>query len=305
MPVWRRREGPVSLTAWHRQSSTQFHGRARPSCLRRRGRQPRRRCRTWCELWRSERCEELRVVVPRAVHPGAHRPCVKRTVVRRAGEREQPLRGRPRVQPLVERRVRDDHGLSVVDLGERSSIAGHSPARVYLVRAGVWPADPQIPLPVAVRWVPHRLLKRILPSGAAGAVMFSAWRAGELPRGLARALVLRPLTLFGEPVGERVVVGDSSGAVFEPQDAVQGGAIHLCEHELDALALVRSGVTGPVRAPAVSAWRVSLADDAYGRPVVVHARSPAPAERFKARLKAAGRTCTVRPPPFVPALLNG
>ena len=145
---------------------------------------------------------------------------------------------------------------------------------------GVWPSDPQIPLPVAVRWVPHRLLKRLLPSGAAGAVMFSAWRAGELSPGLARALVLRPLTLFGEPIGERVVVGDPSGAVFEPREALEGGAIHLCEHELDALALVRSGVTGSVRAPAVSAWRVSLADDAYERPVVVHARSPAAAERF-------------------------
>ena len=132
--------------------------------------------------------------------------------------------------------------------------------------------------------------------------MFSLWPAGELPRGLANALVLRPLTLFGEPVGERVVVGDPSGAVFEPQEEPQGGAIHLCEHELDALALVRSGVTGSVRSPAVPAWRVSLADDVYERPVVVHARSPGAAELLKARLEAAGRRCTVRPPPFVPVL---
>ena len=64
-------------------------------------------------------------------------------------------------------------------------------------------------------------------------------------------------------------------------------------------------MTGSVRAPVVCAWRVSLADDAYERPVVVHARAPAPAERFKARLEAAGRTSTVCPPPFVPVLVNG
>ena len=193
----------------------------------------------------------------------------------------------------------------IAGLSQFSSIAGDSPARVYLVRTGIWPADPQISLPISVSWVPHRLLKHTLPSGAAGAVMFSAWRAGELRRGCERALVLRPLTLFGEPVGERVVVGDSSGAVFQPQEARQGGAIHLCEHELDALALVRSGVTGSVRSPVVSAWRVSLADDVYARPVVVHTRSPGAAARFKARLEAAGRTCTVRPPPFVPVLAKG
>ena len=168
----------------------------------------------------------------------------------------------------------------IAGLSQYSSIAGDSPARVYLVRAGIWPADPQISLPVSVSWVPHRLLKHTLPSGAVGAIMFSAWRAGELPRGLAEALVLRPLTLFGEPVGKRVVMGDPSGAVFEPREAPQRGEIHLCEHELDALALVRSEVTGSVR-------------------------SPGAAERFKARLEAAGRTCTVRPPPFVPVTVAG
>ena len=162
----------------------------------------------------------------------------------------------------------------IAGLGHYSSIAGDSPARVYLVRTGIWPVDPRISLPISVSWVPYRLLKHTLSSGAAGAVMFSAWRAGELRRGSESALVLRPLTLFGEAVGERMVVGNSSGAVFQPQEARQGGAIHLCEHELDALALVRSGVRGSVRSPVVSAWRVSLADDVYERPVVVHTRSP-------------------------------
>ena len=193
----------------------------------------------------------------------------------------------------------------IAGLSQFSSLAGDSPARVWLVRAGVWPADPKVSLPTGVSWVPHRLLERALPSGAAGAVMFSLWRAGALPRGLARALVLRPLTLFGEPVGERVVVGDPCGAVFEPREASKGGAIHLCEHELDALALVRSGVTGSVRSPAVPAWRVALAADVHERPVVVHTRSAAAAERFKARLASAGRACTVRPPPFVPVIVNG
>ena len=190
----------------------------------------------------------------------------------------------------------------IAGLSHFSSIVGDSPARVYLVRAGVWSADPEASLPVDVSWVPHRHLKHTLPSGAAGAVIFSFWPGGELPRGLAAALVLRPLTLFGEPVGERVVVGDPCGAVFEPQEAPQGGAIHLCERELDALALVRSGVTGSVRSSAVPAWRVSLADDVHARPVVVHTRSSAAAERLKARFGAAGRACTVRSPPFVPAL---
>lgn len=193
----------------------------------------------------------------------------------------------------------------IAGICQYSSLAGDSPARVYLVRTGIWPADPEVSLPISVSWVPHRLLKHALPSGAAGAIMFSAWRAGELRRGCESSLVLRPLTLFGEPVGERVVVGDASGAVFQPQEARQGGAIHLCEHELDALALVRSGVTGSVRSPVVSAWRVSLADDVYERPVVVHTRSPDAAERFKARLEAVGRTCTVHPPPFVPVAVNG
>ena len=193
----------------------------------------------------------------------------------------------------------------IAGLPQFSSLAGDSPARVYLVRAGVWPTDPQVSLPTGVSWVPHRLLKRTLPSGAAGAVKFSLWRAGALPRGLAVALVLRPLTLFGGPVGERVVVGDPCGAVFEPQEASKGGEIHLCEHELDALALVRSRVTGSVRSPAVPAWRVPLADDVHARPVAVHARSPRAAERFKARLEFAGGACTVRPPPFVQVSLNG
>ena len=193
----------------------------------------------------------------------------------------------------------------IVGLARFSSLAGDSPARVWLVRAGIWPADPLVSLPAGVSWVPYRHLRNTLPSGAAGAVMFSLWRAGELPRGLADALVLRPLTLFGDPVGERVVVGDPRGAVFEPQEMPQRGAIHLCENELDALALVRSGVTGSVRSPAMPAWRATLADDVYARPVVVHARSSAAAERLKARLESAGRACTVRPPPFVPALVNG
>ena len=190
-------------------------------------------------------------------------------------------------------------------LSQFSSIAGDSPARVFLVRSGVWTVDPNVSIPANVSWVPYRLLRSTLPSGAAGAVMFSLWRAGELPRGLADALVLRPLTLFGEPVGERVVVGDPCGAVFEPQEVPQRGAIHLCENELDALALVRSGVTGSVRSPAMPAWRVTLADDVYARPVVVHARSPAAAERLKVRLESAGRACTVRPPPCVSAVVNG
>ena len=192
----------------------------------------------------------------------------------------------------------------IAGLSHFGSIAGDSPARVFLVRAGVWSADPEVSLPCGVSWVPHRLLKHSLPSGAAGAAMFSLWPAGELPRGLADAIVLRPLSLFGEPVGERVVVGDPCGAVFEPHEEPQRGAIHLCEHELDALALVRSGVTGSVRSPAVPAWRVSLADDVYERPVVVHARSPAAAQRLKARLETSGRACTVCPPPFVPALTD-
>lgn len=193
----------------------------------------------------------------------------------------------------------------IAGLSRFSSVAADSPARVYLVRAGVWSADPQVSLPDNVSRVPYRLAKHPLPPGAAGAVMFLTWSAGELPRGLADALVLRPLSLFGEPVGERVLVGDPCGAVFEPQEEPQRGAIHLCEHELDALALVRSGVAGSVRSPAVPAWRVSLADDVYERPVVVHTRSPAAAERLRARLKAAGRPCTVRPAPFVSALVNG
>ena len=193
----------------------------------------------------------------------------------------------------------------IAGLSRFSSIAGDSPARGWLVRAGVWPDDPEVSLPDNVCWVPYRLLKRSLPSGAAGAAMFSLWPAGEIPRGLADALVLRPLTLFGEPVGERLVVGDPCGAVFEPQEEPQRGAIHLCENELDALALVRSGVTGSVRSPAVPAWRVSLADDVYEHPVVVHARSPTAAERLQARLEAAGRPCTVRPAPFFPVFANG
>ena len=110
----------------------------------------------------------------------------------------------------------------IAGLSHFGLFAGDSPAWVYLVRAGVWPAEPQVSLPCGVSWVPHRLLKHALPSGATGAVMFSLWRAGELPRGLADALVLRPLTLFGEPVGERVVVGEPCGAVFEPQEAPRG-----------------------------------------------------------------------------------
>ena len=193
----------------------------------------------------------------------------------------------------------------IAGLARFSSLAGDSPARAWLVRAGIWPADPLVSLPARVSWVPYRHLSNGLPSGAAGTVMFSLWRAGELPRGLADALVLRPLTLFGEPIGERVVVGDPCGAVFEPQEAPQRGVIHLCENELDAMALVRSGVTGSVRSPAMPTWRASLADDVYARPVVVHARSPDAAERLKVRLESAGRACTVRPPPFVPAVVNG
>ena len=193
----------------------------------------------------------------------------------------------------------------IAGLSRFSSIAGDSPARTWLVRAGVWPHDPEVSLPDNVSWVPYRLLKRTLPPGANGAAMFSLWPAGEVPRGLADALVLRPLSLFGQPVGERVLVGDPSGTVFEPQEGPRAGAIHLCENELDALALVRSRVTGSVRSPAVPAWRVSLADDVHERPVVVHTRSPAAAERLKARLEAEGRPCTVRPAAFVPALANG
>lgn len=51
---------------------------------------------------------------------GCSPPSTRTGLVRRAGDRKQPLRGRPGIQPLFESRVLDDHGLSVVDVRERA-----------------------------------------------------------------------------------------------------------------------------------------------------------------------------------------
>lgn len=72
------------------------------------------------DLLLDSRAEKFGVVVAWAVDAGAHRPAVKRALVRCAGDGKQALRRRTRVQPLVERAVVDDDGLAMVDARERS-----------------------------------------------------------------------------------------------------------------------------------------------------------------------------------------
>ena len=185
-------------------------------------------------------------------------------------------------------------------LWAESGPADSTPGRAYLAARFAWPPAGIGPdLPATVRWLasgavaPEPAAKwRDLPAGAVGALVF-AWRSAETvtqdrplhelpPRHeLARchrAVSLLAVAAAGERVtwfGERAVrvctVGSRTGAAFEARAGEGAGELHVCEGELDALALSLAPWCGPGRIVAAGGTSgMRRAGEIASGPVVLH-----------------------------------
>ena len=240
----------------------------------------------------------------------------------RTGESPAPV-------PSVEPRVR-----CARSLWDSAGAADDSPGRAYLARRWAWPPvgtpDPAssgeggtgagVPnamnatqLPASVRWLdataapkPDRAAKWYgLLAGAAGALTF-AWRT---PDALA-AVSLIAVSDAGERVrwfprrdrlGAKVMtLGARSGAVFEARPAPAPDApVHVCEGEVDALALTLAPWTGPGRVVALGGTSgMKRAAELPGTgPVVLHCDGDrggeAAVRSARDAIEAAGRECSI------------
>ena len=188
----------------------------------------------------------------------------------------------------------------------------HTPARTYLSNRLVWPPDNVGPnLPVTVRWLPSNAVPRRnpdakwygLPTAADGAVLF-AWRPAGDGDGPPTAVSLLAVTANGERVrwfnadGPKIyALGARRGAVFTARTG-QGGAIHVTEGELDALALACQRVEGVVRAAGgTSGFGVKAVADPAARTTVLHPDGDrggfVAAAKAQARILATGRACRI------------
>ena len=188
----------------------------------------------------------------------------------------------------------------------------HTPARTYLSRRLVWPPDNVgASLPATVRWLPRSSVPKRqpdakwygMPASADGAILF-AWRPPGDGDGLPVAVSLLAATTSGERVrwfnanGPKIyALGTRRGAVFTAK-AGKGGAIHLTEGEVDALALACQSAEGVVRATGgTSGLRVEAVADPISRPVVLYPDGDragfVAAAKAQAAILATGRACRI------------
>ena len=188
----------------------------------------------------------------------------------------------------------------------------HTPARTYLSRRLVWPPDNIGPnLPATVRWLPRTSVPKRqpdakwygMPAGADGAILF-AWRPPGDGDGSPVAVSLLAATVSGERVrwfnanGPKVyALGARRDAVFTARTG-EGGAIHVTEGELDALALACQRVEGVVRAAGgTSGFGIKAVADPAARTIVLHPDGDrggfVAAAKAQARILAAGRACRI------------
>ena len=160
--------------------------------------------------------------------------------------------------------------------------ADDTPARIYLKRRGTWPPFGMGPdLPSSVRWLeaaavealptwtkngkPRRL---VLPTDAAGAVVFEFACPGQPPDGVS----LTAVTVAGNRLllgGEKTrTFGGQAGRVFEPRN-IPGGHLWLVEGECDALALTLCGYGGVIRSVHTGGYQLAALTDPARRNVVL------------------------------------
>ena len=229
------------------------------------------------------------------------------------------IAGRGRAQAPRERRPAPRRECGAPDPRTRAAravwalarAADATPGRVYLARRAAWaPAGLGPDLPASVRWI--EALPRLadaprgypgaVPEGAAGALVFR-WRVP----GEARPAAVSMLAV--SEAGERlawwgqvktVLVGPRRGAVFVARPGC--GAVHVCEGEVDALALalapwvrggqvICAGATAGVRhvAEVLPGWAAAVMVHADGNPAGYGA-----AERARQALERTGRRCRVQ-----------
>ena len=188
--------------------------------------------------------------------------------------------------------------------------ADDSPGHVYLAGRWAWPPAGTGPeLALSVRWLPAgavaadpALKWRGVPVGAAGALVF-AWRRWEEPA-TPVAVSLLAVNEAGERVGwfgERRVkmrtAGSRTEAVFETRPGAGTDALHVCEGEVDALALCLSPWCGPGRIIAAGGTSGLRRVGTLGNSAVtIHADGDAPgrAGAERARHAVSGRECRIQ-----------
>ena len=184
--------------------------------------------------------------------------------------------------------------------------ADDSSGRIYLARRWAWPPAGIGPeLPPSVQWLPagavaaNPALKwRDVPVGAVGALVF-AWRKG--PKLVAVSLLAVSET--GARVGwfdkQRVkvrAVGSRTGAVFEARPGAGTDTLHLCEGEVDGLALSLSPWCVPGRIVAVGGTSGLRRVETLGSgAVTIHADGDAPGRAGveRARHVVSSRKCGI------------
>ena len=188
-----------------------------------------------------------------------------------------------------------------------------TPARAYLSGRLAWPPNGLGPdLPATVRWLPRCHLPRHdpqakwygLPIRADGVLLF-AWRPpDQVEDAPPTAVSLIAITADGERLrwfkadGPKIyALGARRGTVFTAR-AGEGGAIHLTEGEVDALALACQGFEGVVRATGgTSGFGVEAVADPIARPVVLYPDGDrggfVAAAKAQARILATGRACRI------------
>ena len=246
-----------------------------------------------------------------------------RGFLRAAGHRPRPAPSRPAcTAPAASAPGRTDPVRSaVVDRLWQAATppTDDSPLRHYLASRWCWPpadvtAAPD--LPSVIRWLdatcapPHDPEASWfgLPRPAAGA-MICAWHARETACGPPLAVSLEALDPLGRRPDQistsdrwRRTFGRRTAAVFETRSA-STGPLHLCEGELDALALTIAPWCrdGTVRAVGgTSGYTLETVTDVApdaGRTLVLHADGNSPGRRAveiaRHRFSAAGYTCQI------------
>ena len=182
-------------------------------------------------------------------------------------------------------------------------------ARDYLADRLCWPpAALRIPPPKTVGWLSARALSRSelsgsVPPGAVGAIMFLWARLGRrVPAALTlMALNARSERLLWFGTAKTRAVGPRKGTAFAARDPRPGAETHICEGEIDALALAWTAPGGCLAAGGTSG--LLAAANEFAGDAVLHADGDPDGRKFAeiARHKAAAAKVVFCPTGHDPA----
>ena len=201
-------------------------------------------------------------------------------------------------------------------LWQAATCADDTPGRAYLAARRAWPpASISWPLPPSVRWLPRERAPGRdettswygLPDRAAGALVFAIHAQGGTTEAEAVTLLCVSAAAeriewpFKSPAKVRTAGSGGPAAVFETQPGDDpSGPLHVCEGEVDALALAlapwcetgrivaRRGTSGMLNAAQAGTGSVTLHCD--GDPAGRKAAAAA-----QAHVQAQGRHCRIEP----------